>query len=37
MHEELSSQTPMPGITFDTTAFVSHKPADFPAGFLMSA
>lgn len=27
----------MPGITFDTSVFISHKPADFPAGFLMSA
>jgi predicted nucleic acid-binding protein len=27
----------MPGITFDTSVFVSYKPVEFPAGFLMSA
>ena len=27
----------MPKITFDTSVFISYKPAEFPAGFLMSA
>ena len=27
----------MPKITYDTSVFISHKPAEFPAGFVMSA
>lgn len=27
----------MPRVTYDTSIFISYKPAEFPAGFLMSA
>ncbi len=27
----------MPIVTFDTNAFITSKPANFPAGFVMSA
>lgn len=27
----------MPRVTYDTSVFIAYKPADFPAGFLMSA
>jgi predicted nucleic acid-binding protein len=27
----------MPGVVFDTSVFIAYKPAEFPAGFLMSA
>jgi predicted nucleic acid-binding protein len=27
----------MPGIPYDTSVFIAHKPATFPAGFYMSA
>ena len=27
----------MPGVTFDTSIFIAYKPAQLPAGFLMSA
>jgi len=27
----------MPIITYDTSVFISHKPAEFPAGFVLSA
>ncbi|MGA9995201.1 MAG: type II toxin-antitoxin system VapC family toxin [Pyrinomonadaceae bacterium] len=27
----------MPKVVYDTSTFIAHKPADFPAGFLMSA
>src|SRR5436853_2226567 len=27
----------MPKVVYDTSVFIAYKPADFPAGFLMSA
>jgi hypothetical protein len=27
----------MPKITYDISVFISHKPAEFPAGFMISA